>query len=190
MKSYRDTKRVSGLSVAPKGTPSDIVKKLNAEINAGLVDAQLQARLVDMGESVVAQSAAEFGQRIAHDADKWVNVIQTAHSQDLIQRTRLWQSYRCRTIHASPTSCAPAKPVRPFPPRYSKDAKTGKLTGPWAEVARELAAHVGVKAVLMEFSAPPAVVRCMNDGACDIAFLGFDPTRAAEVEGFSPPFVR
>ncbi len=65
--------------VAPKGTPPDIVKKLNAEINAGLVDAQLQARLVDMGESVVARSAAEFGQRIAHDADKWANVIKTAH---------------------------------------------------------------------------------------------------------------
>lgn len=77
-----------------------------------------------------------------------------------------------------------------FPPQYYKDAKTGTLTGPWAEVARELAAHVGVKAVLMEFSAPPAVVKCMNDGTCDIAFLGFDPTRAAEVEGFSPPFVR
>jgi tripartite-type tricarboxylate transporter receptor subunit TctC len=65
--------------VAPKGTPPDIVKKLNAEINAGLVDAQLQARLVDIGESVVARSAAEFGQRIALDADKWAGVIKTAH---------------------------------------------------------------------------------------------------------------
>ena len=65
--------------VAPKGTALDIVKKLNAEINSGLADAQLRARLVDMGESVVAQSAAEFGQRIARDADKWANVIQTAH---------------------------------------------------------------------------------------------------------------
>ena len=65
--------------VAPKGTAPDIVKKLNAEINSGLADAQLRARLVDMGESVVAQSAAEFGQRIARDADKWANVIQTAH---------------------------------------------------------------------------------------------------------------
>ena len=65
--------------VAPKGTVPDIVDKLNADINAGLVDAQLQTRLVELGETVVARSAAEFGQRIASDADKWANVIQTAH---------------------------------------------------------------------------------------------------------------
>lgn len=65
--------------VAPKGMAPDIVNKLNADINAGLVDAQLQARLVELGENVVARSAAEFGQRIASDADKWANVIQTAH---------------------------------------------------------------------------------------------------------------
>jgi tripartite-type tricarboxylate transporter receptor subunit TctC len=65
--------------VAPKGTPADIVNKLNAEINAGLADAQLHARLVDLGEGVVARSPAEFGQRIVRDADKWAKVIQTAH---------------------------------------------------------------------------------------------------------------
>src|SRR6185312_14794915 len=64
--------------VAPKGTAPEIVSRLNAEINAGLVDAQLHARLVEMGESVVARSEAEFGQRIAHDAEKWANVIQAA----------------------------------------------------------------------------------------------------------------
>ncbi len=65
--------------VAPKGTSPEIVNKLNAEINAGLVDEQLRARLVDLGETVVARSAAAFGQRIASDADKWANVIQAAH---------------------------------------------------------------------------------------------------------------
>jgi tripartite-type tricarboxylate transporter receptor subunit TctC len=65
--------------VAPKGIAPEVVNKLNAEINAGLVDAQLHARLVELGESVVARSAAEFGQRIVRDADKWANVIQTAH---------------------------------------------------------------------------------------------------------------
>jgi len=77
-----------------------------------------------------------------------------------------------------------------FPPQYYKDAKTGGLKGLWVEVARELAAHVGVKAVLMEFPSPPAIVRGMSDGRCDIAFLGYDPDRADEVEGFSPPFGR
>lgn len=65
--------------VAPKGTASEVVNKLNAEINAGLVDAQLHARLVELGETIVARSAAEFAQRIAKDADKWAKVIQTAH---------------------------------------------------------------------------------------------------------------
>jgi tripartite-type tricarboxylate transporter receptor subunit TctC len=65
--------------VAPKGTAPDIVDRLNAEINAGLADPPLQARLVELGETVVARSAAAFGQRIASDADKWANVIQTAH---------------------------------------------------------------------------------------------------------------
>jgi tripartite-type tricarboxylate transporter receptor subunit TctC len=65
--------------VAPKGTAPEIVKKLNNEINAGLADARLQARLIDLGQTVVARSAAEFAQRIAADADKWANVIQRAH---------------------------------------------------------------------------------------------------------------
>lgn len=65
--------------VGPKGTAPDIVNKLNVEINAGLADAQLHARLVDLGESVVARSAAEFGQHIIRDAEKWAHVIQTAH---------------------------------------------------------------------------------------------------------------
>ena len=77
-----------------------------------------------------------------------------------------------------------------FPPQYYKNAETGELKGAWVEIARELAARIGVKAVLVEFSTPAAVVKCMNDGLCDIAFLGFNPARADEVEGFSPPFVR
>ena len=63
---------------APKSTPAEIIDKLNNEINAGLADAQLQARLIDLGQTVVARSATEFAQRIAADADKWGNVIQRA----------------------------------------------------------------------------------------------------------------
>ena len=64
--------------VAPKGTAPEIVQMLNNAINAGLADAQLQARLIDLGQTVVARSATEFAQRIAADADKWANVIRTA----------------------------------------------------------------------------------------------------------------
>jgi tripartite-type tricarboxylate transporter receptor subunit TctC len=64
--------------VAPKGTAPEIVQMLNNAINAGLADAQLQARLIDLGQTVVARSATEFAQRITADADKWANVIQRA----------------------------------------------------------------------------------------------------------------
>jgi tripartite-type tricarboxylate transporter receptor subunit TctC len=65
--------------VAPKGTPPEILNKLNAGINAGLADAKLQGRLVELGETVIPQSAAEFARRITADADKWANVIRTAN---------------------------------------------------------------------------------------------------------------
>jgi tripartite-type tricarboxylate transporter receptor subunit TctC len=64
--------------VAPKSTPAEIIDRLNMEINAGLTDLQLKARLEDLGETVDARSAADFGKRIAADAEKWANVIQTA----------------------------------------------------------------------------------------------------------------
>jgi tripartite-type tricarboxylate transporter receptor subunit TctC len=65
--------------VAPKNTAPEIVGRLNNEINAGLADPQLQARLIDLGQAVHAQSAPEFAQHIAADADKWAKVIKTAH---------------------------------------------------------------------------------------------------------------
>jgi tripartite-type tricarboxylate transporter receptor subunit TctC len=64
--------------VAPKNTSPDIVEKLNKLVNAGLADPQVRARLVDLGGTVVASSAADFGKRIAADADKWVSVIRAA----------------------------------------------------------------------------------------------------------------
>jgi tripartite-type tricarboxylate transporter receptor subunit TctC len=65
--------------VAPKNTPPDVIDKLNKLVNAGLADPQVRARLVNLGGTVVANSAADFGKRIAADADKWANVIRTAH---------------------------------------------------------------------------------------------------------------
>jgi tripartite-type tricarboxylate transporter receptor subunit TctC len=65
--------------VAPKNTTRDVIHKLNKLINAGLADPKVRARLVDLGGTVVANSAADFGKRIAADADKWANVIRTAN---------------------------------------------------------------------------------------------------------------
>ncbi|MEA2963708.1 MAG: hypothetical protein QOI46_3806 [Alphaproteobacteria bacterium] len=64
--------------VAPKNTAPDIIDKLNQLINEGLADPQVRPRLMDLGGSVVANSAADFGRRIAADADKWANLIRTA----------------------------------------------------------------------------------------------------------------
>jgi len=65
--------------VAPKNTAPDIIGKLNKLINVGLADAQVRARLVGLGGTVVANSPADFGKRIAADADKWANVVRTSN---------------------------------------------------------------------------------------------------------------
>jgi len=77
-----------------------------------------------------------------------------------------------------------------FPPQYTKDAKTGELKGPWIEVLRAIAARIGVEAVMIELPTPAKLVECLGTGACDIGSLGFDPTRADQVGGFSPAFLR
>jgi len=60
---------------APKNTPTEIVDKLNREINAGLADPKLKARLADLGGDVLALSPADFGKLIADETEKWGKVI-------------------------------------------------------------------------------------------------------------------
>ena len=64
---------------APKDTPAEIVDKLNKEINAGLADPKLRARIADLGGTVLAQSPAEFGTFIAAETDKWAKAIRAAN---------------------------------------------------------------------------------------------------------------
>jgi tripartite-type tricarboxylate transporter receptor subunit TctC len=64
---------------APKGTPAEIIGKLNIEINAGLADPKLKARLADLGGIMLAGSPAEFGKLIADETDKWGKVVRAAH---------------------------------------------------------------------------------------------------------------
>jgi tripartite-type tricarboxylate transporter receptor subunit TctC len=59
---------------APKATP-EIVEKLNKEINAGLADPKIKARLADLGGDVLALSPADFGKLIADETEKWGKVI-------------------------------------------------------------------------------------------------------------------
>ena len=64
---------------APKATPAEIVDKLNKEINAGLGDRKLNARLADLGGDMLALSPADFGRLIAEETEKWGRVIRTAN---------------------------------------------------------------------------------------------------------------
>jgi tripartite-type tricarboxylate transporter receptor subunit TctC len=63
---------------APKNTPSEIIDKLNKEINAGLADPKMKARLADLGGDVLALSPADFGKLIAEETEKWAKVIKSA----------------------------------------------------------------------------------------------------------------
>ncbi len=60
---------------APKNTPSDIVDKLNKEINAGLADPQFKTRLVALGGAPMPMSPAEFATFIAAETEKWAKVV-------------------------------------------------------------------------------------------------------------------
>jgi polar amino acid transport system substrate-binding protein len=119
-------------------------------------------------------------------------------------KRKLWVSVISLVLLAAPSIADPQRASDPrvadlvqagrvrfalFPPQYTKDPLTGELKGVWADVARELAARIGVQAVLIEHRTPPEMVACLKSGACDVGFLGYDPARAAAVEGFSPAFI-
>ena len=77
-----------------------------------------------------------------------------------------------------------------FPPQYTKDATTGELKGPWVELMRELGTHMGLPVVFTEVATPAELIKCLKAGQCDVGSLGFDPTRADQVGGFTPPFMQ
>jgi tripartite-type tricarboxylate transporter receptor subunit TctC len=60
---------------APKNTPAEIVEKLNKEINAGLVDTQLKARIAELGSTVITGSPIDFAKLIADETEKWGKVV-------------------------------------------------------------------------------------------------------------------
>jgi len=59
----------------PKNTPAEIVDRLNREINAGLADPTIKARLVNLGGTVFAGSPTDFGKLIAEETEKWAKVV-------------------------------------------------------------------------------------------------------------------
>jgi tripartite-type tricarboxylate transporter receptor subunit TctC len=60
---------------APRATPAEVVAKLNTEINAGLADPKITARLAELAGVVLAGSPADFGKLIADETEKWGKVV-------------------------------------------------------------------------------------------------------------------
>jgi tripartite-type tricarboxylate transporter receptor subunit TctC len=63
---------------APRGTPADIVEKLNQEINAALADPKIKSRISDLGAAAIAGSASDFGKLISDETEKWAKVVKFA----------------------------------------------------------------------------------------------------------------
>jgi tripartite-type tricarboxylate transporter receptor subunit TctC len=63
---------------APKNTPTEIVDKLNKEVNAALADPNMKARLADLGGTALAGSPADFAKLIADETEKWAKVVKFA----------------------------------------------------------------------------------------------------------------
>lgn len=81
-----------------------------------------------------------------------------------------------------------------FLPGYTKDATTGEVRGVGTgavtvQLARALAERLGIEVVLVGYATPPMVVECLKAGACDMAYMGIEPSRVGEV-GFSLPFMQ
>ena len=63
---------------APSGTPADVVMKLNKQINAGLADPQLKARITELGGEPMSMTPDNFRKHIADETAKWAKVIKFA----------------------------------------------------------------------------------------------------------------
>jgi tripartite-type tricarboxylate transporter receptor subunit TctC len=68
---------VGGVGV-PKNTSPEIIAKLNGEINAGLADLKLKARVAELGGAPLALSPADYGKLLADEVEKWGKVIKFA----------------------------------------------------------------------------------------------------------------
>jgi tripartite-type tricarboxylate transporter receptor subunit TctC len=62
-----------------RSTPTDIIERLNKEINAALAGPKMTARLADLGNTAFPGSPADLGRFVADDTEKWAKVIRTAN---------------------------------------------------------------------------------------------------------------
>jgi len=67
----------TGIGV-PRGTPNEIVARLNRETNAGLSNAAIQSRLADLSTSPILITPSDFASFIVAEAEKWARVVKFA----------------------------------------------------------------------------------------------------------------
>src|SRR6516225_4519111 len=60
---------------APKGTPAEIVERLNQVVNAALADPKMKVRFADLGGMLLPGTPADFGRFIAEETEKWAKVV-------------------------------------------------------------------------------------------------------------------
>jgi tripartite-type tricarboxylate transporter receptor subunit TctC len=63
---------------APKGTPAEVIDKINSEITAGLADPKMKERLAGFADVPMPMTPTEFGKFIADETEKWAKVIKSA----------------------------------------------------------------------------------------------------------------
>jgi polar amino acid transport system substrate-binding protein len=76
-----------------------------------------------------------------------------------------------------------------FPSFFYSKTPDGELRGVGVEMARKLAEKINVALELREYPNPPGVVQALCTGEIDVAGLGLDPARAAQVD-FTPPYMK
>ena len=77
---------------APKNTPAETVAKLNKEINAGVADPRMKARLTDLGGIALRGSPSDFGKLIVEETEKWGKVVKSSIAESSMRAVR-----RCAT---------------------------------------------------------------------------------------------
>ena len=66
---------------APKGTPADVVAKLNSAIGAGLADPAIKAKIKDLGADAMPMTADQFGKFLTDETNKWAKVVKFSGAQ-------------------------------------------------------------------------------------------------------------
>lgn len=62
----------------PRGTPGPIIERLNREINAGLADPVIKARLAEVGGTPLFYTPSELGALVARETNRWADLIKRA----------------------------------------------------------------------------------------------------------------